>query len=596
MRHRTLALAGIISLAILPLVLQEFDQGFYIGFAARLLIYAIAASSLNLILGNGGMLSFGHAAFIGAGAYTVGILAAEGFSNAWITWPLAIGVAAGTALIIGAISLRTRGVYFIMITLAFAQMIYYILVSLKAYGGDDGLNLTSRSSLGLGLDLKNEITWYYLCLVLMIAVLYFLHRMIEARFGRALEAIRENESRMEAIGFATYRHKLTAFVIAGAIAGLAGALLANQSSFVSPKLMHWTQSGTLMVMVIIGGVGHRYAGLIGAVVLLGLEEVIAEFTLYSQLGVGIVLLAIVLFAPQGIAGLFHRPSTKANSIKSAANVPMHIAANLTVHSVANVTMQSAADPTMNNAAILEVRGLCKQFGGIQANANIDLAVCRHEIHALIGPNGAGKTTFVAQLAGMLKADSGTIHFAGRDITRLSAHERVRAGLARSFQVTSIFGRRSVLDNLALAVQARSGTSLSFWRSAFTETAIFDEARKLAGEVGLAGRVNELAQALAHGEQRQLEVGLALATRPRLLLLDEPMAGLGPDESERMIALMLGLKRQHAILLVEHDMDAVFRLADCISVLVAGRVIATGSPAQIREDAEVRKAYLGEAEA
>ncbi len=216
--------------------------------------------------------------------------------------------------------------------------------------------------------------------------------------------------------------------------------------------------------------------------------------------------------------------------------------------------------------------------------------------ALVGANGAGKTTFVAQLAGMLKADSGTIHFAGRDITRLSAHQRVRAGLARSFQVTSIFGRRSVLDNLALAVQARSGTSLSFWRSAFTETAIFDEARKLAGEVGLASRVNELAQALAHGEQRQLEVGLALATRPRLLLLDEPMAGLGPDESERMIALMLGLKRQHAILLVEHDMDAVFRLADCISVLVAGRVIATGSPAQIREDAEVRKAYLGEAEA
>ncbi len=600
MRHRTLALAGIISLAILPLVLQEFDQGFYIGFAARLLIYAIAASSLNLILGNGGMLSFGHAAFIGAGAYTVGILAAEGFSNAWIAWPLAIGVAAVTALVIGAISLRTRGVYFIMITLAFAQMIYYILVSLKAYGGDDGLNLSSRSSLGLGLDLKNEITWYYVCLVLMIAVLYFLHRMIEARFGRALEAIRENETRMEAVGFATYRHKLAAFVIAGAIAGLAGALLANQSSFVSPKLMHWTQSGSLMVMVIIGGVGHRYAGLIGAVVLLGLEEVIAEFTLYSQLGVGIVLLAIVLFAPQGIAGLFHRSPTKANAaksaVKNAANVPTHRAANLTSESTATVPINSPADPTMKNAAILEVRGLCKQFGGIQANANIDLAVCGHEIHALIGPNGAGKTTFVAQLAGMLKADSGTIHFAGRDITRLSAHERVRAGLARSFQVTSIFGRRSVLENLALAVQARSGTSLSFWRSAFTETAIFDEARKLAGEVGLAGRVNELAQALAHGEQRQLEVGLALATRPRLLLLDEPMAGLGPDESERMIALMLGLKRQHAILLVEHDMDAVFRLADCISVLVAGRVIATGSPAQIREDAEVRKAYLGEAEA
>ena len=306
MNNRALAFAGVLALALLPLLLQAMDQGFYIGFAARLLIYAIAASSLNLILGNGGMLSFGHAAFIGVGAYIVGIAAAEGYSSAWLTWPLAIAGAAGAALVIGAISLRTRGVYFIMITLAFAQMIYYILVSLKAYGGDDGLNLGSRSAIGFGLNLKDELTWYYLCLVLMVAVLYVLQRLIGARFGRALEAIRENETRMEAIGFATYRHKLIAFVIAGAIAGLAGALLANQSSFVSPKLMHWTQSGLLMVMVIVGGVGHRYAGLIGAVVLLGLEELIAEFTLYSQLGVGIVLLGIVLFAPQGIAGLFHR--------------------------------------------------------------------------------------------------------------------------------------------------------------------------------------------------------------------------------------------------------------------------------------------------
>jgi branched-chain amino acid transport system permease protein len=306
MNQRGIVVAGVLLLAVLPLALQAFDQGFYIGFVARLLIYAIAASSLNLILGNGGMLSFGHAAFIGAGAYTVAILAAEGVSNAWITWPVAMLIAAGTAFVIGAISLRTRGVYFIMITLAFAQMIYYILVSLKAYGGDDGLNLPARSSIGLGLDLKDELTWYYLCLTVLVAVLFLLNRMIGARFGRALEAIRENETRMEAIGFAVYRHKLIAFVIAGAIAGLAGALLANQSGFVSPKLMHWTQSGMLMVMVIVGGVGHRYAGLIGAVVLLGMEELIAEFTMYSQFGVGVVLLGIVLFAPRGIAGLFDR--------------------------------------------------------------------------------------------------------------------------------------------------------------------------------------------------------------------------------------------------------------------------------------------------
>ena len=246
-------------------------------------------------------------------------------------------------------------------------------------------------------------------------------------------------------------------------------------------------------------------------------------------------------------------------------------------------------------AVLAVRGLSKHFGGVQANADIELTIAAQEIHALIGPNGAGKTTLVAQLSGMLAPDYGSISFAGREIRQLAAHHRVRAGLSRSFQITSIFRRRSVLDNLALAVQARSGTSLSFWRPARAEAALFEEAHRLAISVGLGEREGELAGKLAHGEQRQLEVGLALATCPRLLLLDEPMAGLGPEESERMIDLLAGLKGQIAMLLVEHDMDAVFRLADRISVLVAGRIIATGTPTEIRADAAVRAAYLGDAD-
>ncbi len=288
----------------LPLLLQAADQGFYIGFATRILIYALAAASLNFILGHGGMLSFGHAAFVGAGAYTVGILAAEGVTSAWVAWPSAMMVAALAALAIGAMSLRTRGVYFIMITLAFAQTMYYIFVSFKAYGGDDGLNLAGRAVIGLGLDLKDEMTWYYLCLGLLIFVAGLINRIVDARFGRILEAIRVNEMRMEAVGHATFGRLLAAFVLAGAVAGLAGALLANHAGFVSPKLMHWTQSGMLMVMVIVGGAGHRYGGPIGAVVLLGLEELMAEFTQYSQLGVGLVLLAIVLFAPGGLALMF----------------------------------------------------------------------------------------------------------------------------------------------------------------------------------------------------------------------------------------------------------------------------------------------------
>jgi branched-chain amino acid transport system permease protein len=298
-----------ILVTIFPLAMQAVDQPFYISFATRILIYAIAAASLNLVLGYGGMVSFGHAAFFGAGAYIVGILAVEGVTSLWIAWSAATAVAALVALIIGAISLRTRGVYFIMITLAFAQMMYYIFVSMKAYGGDDGLSLPSRST-GLGVSLSNDFTWYYLVLVLLGIILFLLHRLLGSRFGRVIEAIRENETRATAIGYPVYRYKLLCFVISGAIAGLAGALIANQTSYVGPALLHWVQSGTLMVMVILGGVGRFWGGPVGAVVLLALEELfsgsplLGPFALHWQLPVGAILLAVVLFAPRGIAGAF----------------------------------------------------------------------------------------------------------------------------------------------------------------------------------------------------------------------------------------------------------------------------------------------------
>src|SRR6185503_14307899 len=208
-----------------PLAMHAIDQAFYVTFATRVLIYAMAAASLNLVLGYGGMVSFGHAAFFGAGAYVVGILSFEGVRSLWIAWPAAIAVAAIAALVIGAISLRTRGVYFIMITLAFAQMMYYVFVSMKSYGGDDGLSLSGRST-GLGLELRNDFVWYYLVLALLIGVLYLLHRLLASRFGRVIEAIRENETRATAIGYPVYRYQLLCFVISGAIAGLAGALIA----------------------------------------------------------------------------------------------------------------------------------------------------------------------------------------------------------------------------------------------------------------------------------------------------------------------------------------------------------------------------------
>jgi branched-chain amino acid transport system ATP-binding protein len=243
--------------------------------------------------------------------------------------------------------------------------------------------------------------------------------------------------------------------------------------------------------------------------------------------------------------------------------------------------------------MLEVKGLFKSFGALHASDGIDFDVAEGETHALIGPNGAGKTTFISQLAGNLRPDAGRIRFAGEDITALSAPKRSRKGLARSFQITSVYPGFTALENVALAVQARSGHSFRFWRDARSDPALTGPARQVLEEVGLEERMSVLAGNLAHGEQRQLEVAMALATRPRLLLLDEPMAGMGVDESQHMIGLLSSLKRRQTIVLVEHDMDAVFRLADRIAVLVDGRVIADGAPESIRANPEVRAAYLGE---
>lgn len=245
--------------------------------------------------------------------------------------------------------------------------------------------------------------------------------------------------------------------------------------------------------------------------------------------------------------------------------------------------------------LLQVSGLCRRFGGVQALDAVDFSVEAGEVHALIGPNGAGKTTFIHHVSGALQPDSGSVHFAGQDITALSMHQRVAAGLARSYQITNIFPRLSVLDNVALAVQGHreAGSSFRFWRPVRQEAALFDQARGYLDQVGLGDKAEALSGNLAHGEQRALELAMALATRPQLLLLDEPMAGTGPEESAAMVALIEHLARHVTILLVEHDMDAVFRLADRISVLVNGRLVFSGLPEDAKQDPEVRRAYLGD---
>lgn len=300
--HPAIAVALLGAVAF-PWLANLFDQSFYISLMSRVMIYALAASSLNLLLGYGGMISFGHAAFFGLGGYSVTLLMNSGIHSAWLAWPAAAITAAGAALLIGAVSLRTRGVYFIMITLAFAQMVFYLVVSMKTYGGDDGLPLLQRNTVGFDIDLADDTSFYYLVLSCLVFSVLLIERLTNSRFGRIIEGIRENETRMEALGHPVFGYKLACFVIAGGLAGLAGALMVNQTGLASPNQLYWTQSGMLLVMVILGGVGRLYGGMLGAAALLILEETLAASSTHAQLGVGLVLLAVVFLAPKGIAGL-----------------------------------------------------------------------------------------------------------------------------------------------------------------------------------------------------------------------------------------------------------------------------------------------------
>jgi branched-chain amino acid transport system permease protein len=315
--RRTVAIAiGVVLLAVLPVLAGMADEPYLVSLFSRVLIYALAAVSLDLMLGFGGMVSLGHAAFFGIGAYVVGILslhfydgtpllswpiAIDGQQNALVVWPAAIILSAAVAAVIGALSLRTSGMHFIMITLAFAQMLYYFFISLETYGGDDGLSLLARNTLP-GIDLGDDRQFYYLCLGALAVFLFFSWRLVYSRFGMVIRGCKENERRMQSLGFATFRYRLVCFIIAGAGAGLAGALIANQTEYVSPGLMHWTRSGEILVMVLLGGMGTLFGPVLGAAALLLVEEVLSIYTEHWMVYLGPFLILVVLFARRGLYG------------------------------------------------------------------------------------------------------------------------------------------------------------------------------------------------------------------------------------------------------------------------------------------------------
>ena len=296
-------LAVLMLFAVVPFLAPALGEPFYVKVFTRVMIWSIAAASLNLIMGYGGMISFGHAVYLGIGGYVIGIASFHGIDNGWIQWPLAIGLCAVIGFVFGAISLRTRGVYFIMITLALAQMLFFLVVSAEQYGSDDGLNIWQRSQFGLAFyDLENALTMYYTIFAVLLASLFVVWRLVNSRFGMAIQGSKSNDARMQSVGFATYRYKLVAFVVAGVMCGIAGLLQANFERFVSPDMMNWPRSGELIFMVVLGGMGSLFGPVVGAALFLLLSEILATWTEHWHIIFGPFLVLVVLFARGGIVG------------------------------------------------------------------------------------------------------------------------------------------------------------------------------------------------------------------------------------------------------------------------------------------------------
>jgi len=545
--------------------------------ATRVLATAIFVLGLDLLIGVTGLVSFGHAAWFGLGAYAVWFVTPEYESaNLLVALGAAVGLAGLGAAVVGAFAVRTRGFYFIMVTLAASQMMFALFHDTRIAGGSDGASIDVKPALEIAgrtvLDFQNRNALLWTALAALILVYAGLLALARSRFGRVLQGLKANETRMNALGFDGARYKWASFVVAGMVAGLGGGLFASIDGFVPPEILGWRESGLAIMMVVLGGVGTLWGSIVGALIYALAEEGLKSAALVGPvvaehwpIAMGLFLIAAVLGAPKGLAGL----------IPPRAARPWAPPADL------------AATPerAMGGGPKLAVAGLTRRFGGLTAVDGVTVAFEPNRIHAVIGPNGAGKTTFTNLLTGALPVSGGTIKLGSEDITALSAHAKARRGIGRSFQRTNVLPAFTVAENCAVSAQARGLAGAS---PAEEAAAV---ARALAA-TGLTDRADRVVSALSHGEQRQLEIAMLIASGAKLLILDEPLAGTGPEETVKVTALLKDLARDHTILLIEHDMDAVFAAADTITVLVNGRLVAHGTPDDIRRDATVREAYLG----
>ena len=564
--------------------------------ADRILIWGIFGLGFDILFGFTGLLSFGQAAFFGSGGFMTAYLLTTGFTdNAMVALLIGTIFAAILGVIIGALSLRRSGIYFAMLTLAFGEMFYFLDISpLKQFtGGENGLSGVPATHIGIGtwfVELHTPEGMYWVIAILFLLGFWLARRIVNSSFGAVLLSIRENGERARTLGHDIQKYKLTAFVIAAAYAGVAGSLFGLFQGYMPPDGFYLETSGQLVVQTIMGGAGTLVGPTVGALIWIYLRTALQQLPIVGpiwKMVLGIIFVLIVTLFRRGICGgialLWKRVRGEA---------PQILLAPTTTTAAADDTPRTRAPLT--GKVILEAKDLTKRYGGLTAVDKVSFEVVEGEIRALIGPNGAGKTTFFNMLAGTIPPTSGEMLFRGDRITNATSTAICQRGLVKSFQINQLFPGLTVWDNVRIPAIARIYGK--FHPSMLRDVSDSAELNRLVAQslaaVHLSDRAHAPARELAYGEKRRLEIGLALATKPSTLLLDEPTAGMSASERQDTIRLLKRIAAGVTIVIVEHDMDVVFGLADRITVLFNGRKIADGTPDAIKANPEVRAAYLG----
>ncbi len=594
-----------IGLILAPLILPHL--GFAPNTVNRILIWGLFGIGFDILFGFTGLLSFGQSALYGTGGFVAAyLLTRAGFPH--VVTALFIGMVAAAAVgyLVGLIALRRTGIYFAMITVAIAEVFYFVEFNPLAEwtGGENGLPGVPSPSFDLGftqISFSSGWSLYgFLAFWFFIGIVIGL-RIIRSPVGAVFRAIRDNPLRAAAVGHNIHSYKLTAFVIAAAYAGFAGGLLGVMQAFMPPDAFMFHTSAELIMMTAIGGTGTLFGPLVGAAVWLFLQDFLqAALGLGAawKLVLGIIFVLLVCFLRRGIVGGIHDLylwlTRRGESEPDAPEgVPLPLGADVT----ASDTPAMPAQPRATNGydgPILQAVGLTKRYGGLVANSDIDFTVNHGEVRGIIGPNGAGKSTFFKMLTCEVPPTSGRIVFEGNDITGRNVTDVCQLGLTKSYQVNQLFSRLTVRENLIIAVlgELRGKFRLDMFRKIDNVPGLTEQVERTLAMVNLSARADTPVTALAYGEKRRLEIGLALASSPSLLLLDEPLAGMSPQERVETVKLLKSISRGRTMIVIDHDMDSLFELVERVTVLQEGRVLVEGTPEEIKGNPAVQEAYLG----